>query len=130
MSGAGRWTSAAEYNWVITLAGEDHAIGGVSCRIVGAAADFGFLLHRPYWGQGLATEAARALLDWLRALPSVSRVWATCDTENLASVRVLEKLGLSREATRPRAIVRPNISSEPRDAYVYVDPGPPECSYA
>ena len=45
--------------------------------------------------------------------------WATCDTENSASARVLEKLGFEREQILLKAIVRPQISPEPRDAYLY-----------
>lgn len=114
-----RWDSGDEFNWVITLPEEDRAIGGVSCRVVQHAAEFGFLVNRRYWGNGIATEAARAIVQWASSLPTVWRVWATCDTENLASVRVLEKVGLSREGTLRRWAVRPNISSEPRNAYVY-----------
>ena len=106
-----RWESGAEYYWVITLPPEDRAIGGVSCCIVEDSAEVGFLLNRRYWGNGFATDAARAIVEWVLSIPSICRVWATCDTENLASARVLEKAGLSRESTLRRSIVRPNISS-------------------
>jgi RimJ/RimL family protein N-acetyltransferase len=46
-------------------------------------------------------------------------VWATCDVENLASVRVLEKLGLTCEGVLRRYAIRPNLSPTPRDAFVY-----------
>jgi ribosomal-protein-alanine N-acetyltransferase len=65
------------------------------------------------------TDAARTIVDWAFSVPSIRRVWATCDTENLASARVIEKVGLTRECTLREAIVRPNISSEPRDAFIY-----------
>ena len=113
------WESGAEFYWVITLPKEDRAIGGVSCRIVQDSAEVGFLLNRRYWGNGFATDAARAVVEWVLSIPSVRRVWATCDTENLASARVLEKAGLSREGTLRRWVVRPNISSQPRDAFMY-----------
>ena len=81
---------------------------------------FGYLLNRHYWGNGFATEASsRALVDWLFSMPSIWKVWATCDTENLASVRVLEKVGLEREGFLRRWGVGPNISSEPRNAFIY-----------
>ncbi len=114
-----RWEAGTEFYWVITLLGEDRAIGGVSCRVVEHSAEFGFLVSRRYWGNGFATEASRAIVEWATSLPSIWRVWATCDTENLASARVLEKIGLSREGTLRRWIVRPNISREPRDAFIY-----------
>ena len=114
-----RWESGAEFYWVITLPPEDRAIGGISCRIVEDSAEVGFLLNRRYWGNGLATAAARAIVEWVLSIPSIRRVWATCDTENLASARVLEKAGLSRQSTLRRWVVRPNISSQPRDAFMY-----------
>jgi RimJ/RimL family protein N-acetyltransferase len=113
------WDSGAEYYWVITLAHDDRAIGAVSTRVVQAAADVGYLLDRRHWGNGYATEAARAIVEWAFSTPSIHRVWATCDTENVASARVLEKAGLQREGTLRRAIVRPNLSNDPRDAFVY-----------
>ena len=109
----------SDFYWIITLPGEDRAIGGVACSIEADAAEIGFLLHRHYWNRGYTTEAAGAVLAWLRTLPTVAKVWATCDAENVASARVLEKLGLTREAVLPRWRVRPNISTEPRDALLY-----------
>jgi RimJ/RimL family protein N-acetyltransferase len=49
------------------------------------------LLHR-FWGQGYATEAATAVIDWARA-SGHPRLWATVWDWNTASRRVLAKLG-------------------------------------
>ena len=114
-----QWESGAEYYWVITLARDDRAIGAVSTRVDGHTADVGYLIDRQHWGNGYATDVSRAIVDWAFTVPSIRRVWATCDTENVASVRVLEKSGLQREGTLRRAIVRPNLGNEPRDAFVY-----------
>lgn len=114
-----RWESGTEFYWAITLLEEDRAIGGISCRMDGHAVEFGYLINRRYWGNGFATDASQAVIEWLFSMPSISRVWATCDTENLASARVLEKVGLEREGILRRWAVRPNISSEPRDAFIY-----------
>lgn len=114
------WESGAEYSWRLTLPPDETAIGSIGCRIQGESADFGFVLHRHYWGRGYATEAARAVLDWLESLETIKRIYATCDVENAASARVLEKLGLAREATLPQYAVRPNLPGAPRrDAFLY-----------
>jgi ribosomal-protein-alanine N-acetyltransferase len=113
------WDSGAEYYWVITLPHDDRAIGAVSSRVRLHAADVGYLLDRKHWGKGYATEAARAIVEWALSVPPVRRVWATCDTENVASARVLEKTGLELEGTLRKAIVRPNLANEPRDAFIY-----------
>lgn len=114
-----RWESGSEYYWVITLLDEDRAIGGISCQIDRHAAEFGYLVNRHYWGNGIATQASQAIVQWAFSLPTISRVWATCDFENLASIRVLEKVGLLREGRLRCWAVRPNISSAPRDAFIY-----------
>lgn len=123
----GRWGEGEDYSWIISLLGDHRAIGGVRCKVEADAAEIGFLLNRRFWGHGYAGEAASAVVDWVFTLPKISRVWATCDTENAASVRVLEKLGFAREKILLKAIVRPQISPEPRDAYLYArqrqDPG-------
>ena len=114
-----QWSAGIEFSWIITLPAEDQAIGSVSCRVQQHAADFGYVLNRRYWRNGYATEVSRAVVEWVFSVPSILRLSATCDTENIASVRVLEKSGLSREGIMRRSIVRPQISNEPRDAFLY-----------
>lgn len=114
-----QWHSGTEFYWVITLPSEDRAIGTTSCCVSGHSAEFGYVLNRRYWGNGYATDVSRAIVEWAFSVPSIWRLTATCDTENIASARVLEKSGLSREGVLRRAIIRPNISKDPRDALLY-----------
>ncbi len=58
------------------------------------AADIGFVLARPYWGQGYATEAAVAVLQFGFGRLGLRRITAHAFPENAASLRVLTKLGL------------------------------------
>ena len=116
---AAEWTSGDEFHWLVTLPPEDRAIGAIACAISGHAAEFGFLLARRFWRNGYATEAARAIVGWIFTVPSVWRLAATCDVDNVASARVLEKAGLTREGMLRRAIVRPNLPGTPRDAFLY-----------
>jgi len=66
-------------------------------RIIGQAY-IGYFLSRGSWGKGYATEVGRALLSFGFAQLNLLRIWAWCDTENSASIRVLEKLSMRREA--------------------------------
>jgi RimJ/RimL family protein N-acetyltransferase len=117
---ASSWRSGDEYTWTITVKPEDRAVGSVACRVRGHAADLGYVLAREHWGRGYATEAAKAVFEWAATLEGVWRIWATCDVENAASVRVLEKIGMSREAVLRRSAIRPNLApGVPRDAFVY-----------
>lgn len=50
-----------------------------------------------YWGRGYATEAAAALVAYGFADLKLQRIWAECFKRNLASARVLEKLGMRYE---------------------------------
>src|SRR5207244_4008650 len=59
--------------------------------------DFGFRLARRYWGNGLATEAGSA---WLHAAFNevhLDQLKAMVHPENVASIRVLTKLGFTAE---------------------------------
>ena len=117
---ATRWDSGEEYSWLVTVKPDDVPVGGVGCRVRGHAVDFGYALARGHWGRGYATEAARAVVEWAFAIDGVHRVWATCDTANAASARVLEKAGLTREGVLRKSAVKPNLPERtPRDAFLY-----------
>ncbi|RYP85577.1 N-acetyltransferase [Nocardioides guangzhouensis] len=60
-------------------------------------AEMGLSVRRDRWGQGYATEAAAALLGFGFDELGLRRVWATCRPDNVASRRVLEKIGMSVE---------------------------------
>jgi len=89
------------YELALTLRGDDRTFGALCLYLDerGLEAELGFVLHPDFWGQGLATEAAAALMAWGFDRLNLERIWATCDTRNEASVRVLEKIGMVREAT-------------------------------
>jgi len=53
---------------------------------------------KPYRRQGIATEVSKGLLDFAFAKLGAQRVWAMAFADNLASRRVLEKVGLRQEA--------------------------------
>ena len=60
--------------------------------------EIGWVFHPRYHGQGYATEAAAALLGYGFETLGLHRIIATCQPENVASWRVMEKLGMIREA--------------------------------
>lgn len=116
---ARRWRDGSEYQWTIEERSTGLVAGTVSCRIVDDAADVGYFLARSQWGKGLASDAARLVVDWLKSRPAIVRICATSDVENSRSHRTLERLGLRREAVRAGATVRPNLGGPPRGAVVY-----------
>ena len=60
--------------------------------------EIGWVFDRAYHGRGYATEAAMALLQYGFETLQLHRIIATCQPENVASRRVMEKLGMRREA--------------------------------
>jgi [ribosomal protein S5]-alanine N-acetyltransferase len=80
------------------------------------SAGVGYCFHDSAWGQGFATEAAGALLQWAYDTLDLNRVQTEVDIRNGASARVLEKLGFVREGMlREDCIVNGEVS----DSWVY-----------
>jgi RimJ/RimL family protein N-acetyltransferase len=80
------------------------------------SASLGYCYGEAAWGHGYATEAATALLPWAVETLDLNRVQAETDTRNVASARVLEKLGFVREGTlRENCVVNGDVS----DSWVY-----------
>ena len=67
------------------------------CEVAGKPADveLGYRLRRDAWGQGLATEGSRALAAFAFADPAVERVTAKELATNAASIRVMQKIGMT-----------------------------------
>lgn len=81
--------------------------------------EIGYGMARTHWDKGYMTEALRAVINWAFTQPDVYRVQALCDVDNIGSARVMEKAGMTREGLLRRYVLHPNISDEPRDAYLY-----------
>ena len=81
--------------------------------------DCGYVLASQWQRQGLMTEILTEVVRWALQQPSLFRIGAVCDVENIGSARVLEKCGFIREGLLRRWLVHPNISHEPRDCYSY-----------
>lgn len=80
------------------------------------SASLGYCLDDAVWGHGYATEAARAVLQWAFDTLDLNRVQAETDTRNVASARVLEKIGFVREGTLREECV---VNGEVSDTWVF-----------
>lgn len=80
-----------------------------------------FTLRRDLWGQGLASEAARAVVSFGFRELKLHRVFGDCDPRNGASARLMERLGFVREAH-----FRENwwLKGEWCDSYIYAQLAP------
>jgi RimJ/RimL family protein N-acetyltransferase len=58
-------------------------------------ADMGWILDKNFWNKGFVTEAANLIVNFVKSL-GVKMIFAQCDSENIGSWRVMEKIGMKR----------------------------------
>jgi [ribosomal protein S5]-alanine N-acetyltransferase len=93
-------TPRKNYDLAITEKDDGQVIGGIGIYLNDEMneAMIGWIIHKDHWNQGYVTEAAFALLDYGFNTLGLRRMVATCDAENIASWRVMEKIGMRKEA--------------------------------
>jgi len=99
----------------------DHGIIGiVKVNLLAHRATIGYVVHRPFWGNGFATAAVNQATALIEDMPEVARICATCALENPASARVLEKCGFECEGILRNWVTYPAQGGRPFDNYSYV----------
>jgi ribosomal-protein-alanine N-acetyltransferase len=90
--------------WKAYLKADGSFVGraGVSVDLHTAEPELGYSFARRAWGQGLASETARAIVDWMWTNTELAELTAFAVSDNLASRRVLEKVGMSFEGEADR----------------------------
>ncbi len=96
-------TDAVEGSFAVVHRESGEAVGMVGTKGGGPDAsgvvEIGYGLNQAVRGQGLATEATGALIEYLRTTDGISGITAETAVDNLASQRVLEKNGFQRTGT-------------------------------
>ncbi len=94
-----------ETNFAIDVSGE--AVGGIGFElktdVERYSAEVGYWLGEEFWGQGICTSALKATTQYAIEAYHLTRIFAVPFSENLASIRVLEKAGYSREGIMRRS---------------------------
>mgnify|MGYP002784813267 CR=1 FL=1 len=87
--------------WACVLKETGEVIGFAGLKVLDDLneVDLGYRFFPEHWGKGLATEAARPVLDYGFTRLKLPRIIALAEPENVASVRVLEKLGMAYAGT-------------------------------
>ena len=86
---------------VVTERASDRFVGEVMLRLTSASSlqgEIGWSIHPDMQGRGYATEAAREMLRLGFEGLGLHRIMADSDPRNAASIKVMEKLGMRREA--------------------------------
>jgi ribosomal-protein-alanine N-acetyltransferase len=94
--------------WAIRIKHDPNLGGAIELRIDGDVGEIGFVTGKTYWGRGIVSETIHAVLDF------------ACDIENRQPARVFEKTGFENRGIAKNAVVHPQISDEPRDAFSFV----------
>jgi RimJ/RimL family protein N-acetyltransferase len=83
-------------SWALELKSERKLIGTGGYGlwdIEHSTAELGYVIGKPYWGQGLTTEAVAAMIDFGFRRMALNRVVIRMDPRNIGSWRVAEKAG-------------------------------------
>jgi RimJ/RimL family protein N-acetyltransferase len=94
----GHWALRGYGNWAVERRSDGVFLGraGLWNPEGWPGLEVGWKFARHAWGQGFATEAGRAALDWAWSSLDVARIISLIHPENTASVRVAERLGMTR----------------------------------
>ncbi|MBA3549297.1 MAG: GNAT family N-acetyltransferase [Nannocystis sp.] len=106
LAGTSPGTPGAWFQWGIVHRSSGALIGdcGLKTRDDPRLGELGYTLARGHQGQGLATEALRAVLELAFRRLAMHRLSASVDVDNLRSLALLERLGWRREAHHRRSV--------------------------
>jgi len=92
------------YQWGSALTESDRLVGTVTLWSIdrrNARAELGFAVAHAHWGKGYGSEAVGIALDYAFSELELHRLEADVDPDNLASLKLLERLGFEREGYLP-----------------------------
>lgn len=90
------WTKENPEFYEFAILYNNEHIGAVSVYFEKGVGELGWIVNKKYWGNGFAYEAAQALVKYFTDNMGTAHFIAHCDTENNASYKVMEKLGMVR----------------------------------
>ncbi|GIO24491.1 GNAT family N-acetyltransferase [Oceanobacillus sp. J11TS1] len=70
------------------------------------SAELAYAISRDYWRKGIGAEAGRAVLRFGFEKMKLERVYARCHPDNIASYKLMEKLGMTYEGTLRKSMCR------------------------
>ena len=90
------WETSPRFSVVL----DGKVVGGTGLEIDAAnkVAELAYSLAREQWGKGLVTEAGRCVITWGFRDLGLDKIYAKTDLRNVRSSRVMERLGMTREA--------------------------------
>ena len=86
------------YEYAVELKENDLLIGAGTLMHISGEPELGWTLHRDYWRKGFGTEIGRTMLKLGFDILNLRRIIASCNAENRGSYRIMELIGMRREA--------------------------------
>lgn len=100
---AAAYEDPSQTRFYLSALGRDAYIVGLAQVIIHSVdwrcAEIGYTVHPDHWGCGYGTAIARLVVDYAFRELDMHRVQATCDPRNVASARILRKVGMTHEGT-------------------------------
>lgn len=112
-------TTRKHYGWSILLNSDETFVGEIGLDLASArfkSAEIYYSVASAFWGKGYASEAAKAIVQFVFENLQLHRLEAGVATFNPGSIRVLEKIGMQREGLRRKILP---INGQWQDNYLY-----------
>lgn len=108
------WDAGERYGFAIVLKETDTFIGviGIIPELQHYRAGVGYWIGKPFWGKGYVTEALQRVIQFGFETLDLNRIDASYRTDNPASGRVMEKVGMRHEGTFRQVMFRDGAYSD------------------
>ena len=94
------------YGWAIESGDElIGTVGAYDYIPISGSIEIGISIKEDFWGKGFATEALTCVLNYLIDEENLQTVTAWCASENIGSVKAIEKAGMKQICTEKEALV-------------------------
>lgn len=112
-------TNTMHINFAVVY--NDELVGSAGCirkeDVYRKSVEIGYFIGERFWGRGIATQAVRLLVDYIKQNFDVVRIYAEVFEHNKASMKVLQKNGFCLECIHKKAAIKNNVIV---DDYIWV----------
>jgi Acetyltransferases, including N-acetylases of ribosomal proteins len=113
------WSKGTEYTFSIRIRSSNRFVGTAGFLHDDGKIQYGYALGPLHWGNGFATEVGQKIMEILKAQTDLHRIGSFVDVENIASIKVLKKIGMKEEAVLTKWFRFVNQGNEPKDCILF-----------
>lgn len=113
------WKAGVDFSFSIRLKHNNRMVGSCGFLHDNGKVQYGYVFGPLHWGMGYATETGRTIVPLLKDQKEIYRISSFVDCDNKASIRVLEKIGMEKEATLSKWFRFVNQGNEPKDCVLF-----------